>query len=226
MATAYLGSYLVVGTVLFGISLTALALGGSLSIIWLGLPFLVGAAGIIRGCAQFERLRALLVGIRILPAYRQVIRPGLLAQLRTRWSDPATLRDCVYLLVLFIPLLIIDTVGLAVWLGFVAMIALPLWYWSIPQTWEDTGVHDHGVIIGYLPNGPHMSDGGCGVWIGSFPAALMASAVFFVLACLAAYLVVGVARAHAGAAHNLLGLYLDPLTAARQVLDEAGPLRR
>jgi hypothetical protein len=71
-----------------------------------------------------------------------------------------------------------------------------------------------------------MSDGGFGVWIGSLPAALAAAPVFFVLACLAAYLVVGVARAHAGAARNLLGPYLDPLAAAKRVLEEAAPQQR
>jgi hypothetical protein len=223
-ATAYLGSYLVVSGVLFSFSVTSVALAGPLTFVWLGLPLLVGAAGVIRGCAAFERLRALLVGARVTSDYRQVARPGLMAQLRTRWSDPAMGRDCTYLMLLFVPLLVLDTVAFAIWVGCAGMITLPLWYWSIPHTWDDTGTHDHGVELGYLPHGPHMSDGGFGVWVGSLPAALVAAAVFFVLACLAAYLVVGVARAHLGAVRNLLGPYRDPLAPARRVLDGAGPL--
>ncbi len=224
VATAYLSSYLFVGTVLFGVALTVLLTSYAVSITFLGVPLLVGAAGIIRGCAQAERARALMVGDIIPADYRPVTERGLFAQVRTRWTDPATRRDCVYLILMFVPLLIVDTVAFAVWLSMLAMISLPLWYWSIPHEWENTGVHDHGVIVGYLPNGPHMTDGGFGIWIGSLPAALVASAGFFVLALLAAYLVVGAARAHAALARTLLRPYVDPLAAARRMLLEPGPL--
>jgi len=224
-ATAYLGSYLVLGPLLFGIALTVLATAVSLSIIWVTLPLLAAAALVIRGCAQIERARAALAGVRIAVPYQQITRTGLMAQIKTRWRDPATYRDCSYLFVLFGTLMLLDAVAFAVWVSFVAMITLPLWYWSIPHTWEDTGVRDHGVMIGYLPHGPHMSDGGFGVWIGTLPAALATAAVFLVLSCFAAYLVVGAARTHAAVARGLLGPRVDPLWQAKQVLTEAGPLR-
>jgi hypothetical protein len=223
-ATAYLGSYLLVGAVLFSVAFTVLVTAYTLTITWIGIPLLVGAAVIIRGCAQFERARTLLVGSRVAASYRPVTSPGLFAQVKTRWADRATLRDCCYLILMFAPLLTLDVVALSIWLSFLGMVTLPLWYWSIPQTRENTGIHDHGVIIGYLPNGPDMADGGFGVWVGSVQAALVASAVFFVLALLGAYLVVGAAKAHAAAARALLGPYVDPLSAAKQMLAEPGPL--
>jgi hypothetical protein len=223
-ATAYLGSYLFVGAVLFTVAFTVLVTSTALTITWIGLPLLVGAAVIIRGCAQVERARARLVGGPVPASYRLVASPGLFAQVKTRWADPATRRDCGYLILMFTPLLVLDVVALSIWLSFLGMVTLPLWYWAIPQTWDGTGVHDHGVILGYLPNGPDMADGGFGVWIGTPQAALAASAVFFVLALLGAYLVVGAARAHGAVARALLGPYVDPLAAAKRMLAEPGPL--
>ncbi len=225
-ATAYLTSYLPVGTILFVVVLTTVVTSYALSITLLGLPLLVGAAVIVRGCAHIERWRARLVTDPIPYAYRPVTEPGLLAQIKTRWADTTTLRDCAYLILMYVPLLALATVVLSIWLALVGMVTLPLWFWSIPHS---EGAH--GVMIGYLPNlpdGPYVAfgDGGFGVWIGDLPSALIAAAVFFVLAVLASYLVVGAARLHARAAQSLLGPYADPLAAAKQVLTEPGPLTR
>jgi hypothetical protein len=224
-ATAYLGSYLFVGTVLFTVALTVVVTSTALTVTWIGLPLLVGAALVVRGCAHVERGRALVAGVPVPASYRSVTSPGLFAQVKTRWADPATRRDCGYLILMFAPLLVLDVVALSIWLSFLGMVTLPLWYWAIPQTW-DTGARDHGVMLGYLPNGPDMADGGFGVWIGTIQAALVASAVFFVLAMLGAYLVVGAARTHAAVARTLLGPYIDPLAAAKRMLAEPGPLAR
>jgi hypothetical protein len=86
-------------------------------------------------------------------------------------------------------------------------------------------MHAHGVMLGYLPNGPHGA-GGLGVWIGDRHTALIAAATLFVVAMLFSYVVVGAARLHASAARSLLGPYVDPLAAAKQMLAEPGPLRR
>lgn len=228
-STLYLASYLVVGTALFGIVLTVVLTSSVLSIIWIGLPLLVGAAVIVRGCAGIERWRAGLVADLIPGRYRPVRGSGIYAQVKTRWSDPATLRDCGYLVLMYVPLLVLDAVVLAVWLALVGMATVPLWFWSIPLGRRGVVV-PHGVMIGYLPNlpaGPHMAFGGAdgfGVWIGDLPSALIAALVFFILALLAGYVVVGAARLHATAARSLLGPYVDPLVAAKQVLAQPGPL--
>lgn len=215
-ATAYLASGLVVLPALFTVAVTVCALAYSLSIVWFGLPMLVGAAGIVRGCAQIERRRAGLVGEPILSAYREVTESGLVAQIKTRWGDPATRRDCAYLMVLFVPLYVLDMFALTVWLVLVGTVTVPLWYWAIPQSW-DNGTHAHGIMLGYRADGPH-SGAGFGFWVGDLHAALVAAAIFLVLAVFASYLVVGAARLHARVARSLLGPYVDPLAEAKRML--------
>jgi hypothetical protein len=153
-ATAYLASYLVIGPLLFAAALTVVTVAFGLSITVLGLPLLIGAALIIRGLSQLERARALIVATPIPYSYAPVDGSGLLAQIRTRWSDRSTLAGCAYLILMFPLLLVVDIVALALWLAFLSGIALPLWYWAIPQTWNN-GKHDRGVMLGYLPDGPH-----------------------------------------------------------------------
>ncbi|GAB2658884.1 hypothetical protein GCM10027271_16970 [Saccharopolyspora gloriosae] len=225
-ATGYLATYIVTGTLLFSVALTVVLTAGVLSIVWVGLPLLVAAAVVVRGSANVERFRAALVTEPIPAAYREVVGSGLFAQLKTRWADPATLRDLVYLVLLYVPLLVLDTVVLAVWLAFVGMITVPLWFWSIPQDF-DGGTTAHGVMIGYLEQ-PRNSFGGgeFGIWVGDLPTALGVAAVFFVLSLALSYVVTGAARLHAGIARALLAPYTDPLAPAKRTLDEAGPLSR
>src|SRR5260221_11294754 len=56
-ATWYLLAYLVVGWVLFGAVLTAGIAAITLAITLAGLPLLIAAAAVIRGCASAERWR-------------------------------------------------------------------------------------------------------------------------------------------------------------------------
>lgn len=219
-ATAYLASYLPFGTAFFGITVIVLVTAALLNVTWLGLPLLLGATEIVRGAARTERHRARLFGGAVTDTYRTT-RGGLISQLRIRLGDPATRRDCGYLTLLFPPLLVLDVAALVVWLVCLAGIALPFWYWTIPNSWHD-GPTEYGVLIGYVPEGP--SHHGVGIWIGSLPSAIAASAVFLLIAPLAAALLVGAARLHHWAARTLLGPYTDPLADARQVLGQPGPL--
>jgi hypothetical protein len=66
-------------------------------------------------------------------AYLKVTGPGVSEQVKTRWQDPATRRDVAYLVGMYVPLLVLDAVVLGLWLGFLAGITVPLWYWSIPK---------------------------------------------------------------------------------------------
>lgn len=224
-ASCYMASYLVVGTVLFAVVLAVTLVSAVSSILVVGLPLLVGAAGIVRGSAGIERWRARLVAPAVPAEYRPVLGTGVLAQLRTRWSDPATWRDLGYLLLLYVPLLVLDTVVLVVWLALLGLVTLPLWFWSVPYVW-DSGATAHGVPVGYVPNGPHTSFGpdGFGVWVGDLPTALTVAGVSLVLAVLVAPVVTAAARLHARAAHSLLAPAVDPLAEAKQVLVDRGPI--
>jgi hypothetical protein len=217
----YLASYLPIGTACCVVTVVVLATAMVLNITWLGVPLLLGAMEIVRGCARLERSRGRLLGHPVAESYRATGGGGLVRQVRARLADPATRRDCGYLSLLYPPLLVLDVVALAIWLVCLAGVALPLWYWAIPNQWHD-GPTEYGALIGYLPDGPHGR--GFGVWIGSLPSALAASGVFLLVAPLAGALVVAAARVHAAAARALLGPATDPLAAARRVLDQRGPL--
>ncbi|HEX9336463.1 MAG TPA: sensor domain-containing protein [Pseudonocardiaceae bacterium] len=198
-ATLYLASYVPVGIGLFGCSLAVLIVCYVMNITWLGLPMLVGAAVVLRGCAHVERGRARLVGDPIMPDYQQVSGQGVFAQVRTRWRDVATWRDCAYLVLLFPALLLLDGGTLVVWLTVLAGVALPLWYWSVP-----------GTLLGFLT--PNLG------------TALVLAIAFAALAVFVSRLVLMVASLHAAVARALLGPRVDPLAEAKRMLAEPGPL--
>lgn len=224
-ALAYLASYLVVGTVLFVASLTAIAVAGLASVTVVGLPLLVAAAVLLRGCADVERGRLLLLlPSGVPPPYRAIASTGLIAQLKDRWSDPATRRDLAYLIGLYLPLVIADAVVAELWLGFLAGVTSPLWFWSVPQSFPD-GSQGHGLNLGYFPHGPH-GPGGYGWFIGDLGSAVAFALVCLGLAILTAPLLVRAALAHARMARALLRPSTDPLAPARRILAEPGPLPR
>jgi Putative sensor len=110
----YLLGYLAVSGVLFGIAFAVAVGGAGLGVTLAGLPVLAAAAAAIRWCADVERARLRpMVGGPVAGSYRQVAG-GVMAQLRTRWRDPATWRDVAYLVGMFVPLLALDSIVLTV----------------------------------------------------------------------------------------------------------------
>jgi hypothetical protein len=218
----YLLGYLAVGWALFAIALGTAAVGAGLSITLAGLPVLVAAAAAIRWCADVERARLRpMAGGPVAGSYRQVTGSGVMAQLRTRWRDPATWRDIAYLVGMFVPLLVLATIALAVWWGSLAAITLPIWYWA---PWQSIhGVRYHGTQLGYFPNGPH-GPGSWGLYVDTLPKALAVAGVCLILFLIFNYVVVLTARAHAAVARGLLGAAKDPLRQAKEVLGRPGPL--
>jgi len=218
----YLLGYLAVGWSLFAIAVAVAVGGAGLSVTLAGLPVLVAAAATIRWCADVERARLRpMVDGPVAGSYRQVVGSGVMAQLRTRWRDPATWRDVAYVVGLFVPLLALDTIVLAVWWASLAAITLPIWY-RFP--WQSIhGVRYHGYQLGYFPNGPH-GPGHWGLYVDTLPKALAVAGVCLILFLLFNYVVVLTARAHAAVARGLLGPAEDPLRAAKEVLGRPGPL--
>jgi Putative sensor len=221
-AAWYLLGYLFVGWALFAISLSTTVAGAALSITFAGLPVLVAAAAAIHWCADVERarLRSMVDG-PVAGNYRQVVGSGIMAQVRTRWRDPATRRDIAYLVAMFVPLLVLDTIVLAVWLAFLAAITLPIWYWAPWKTVN--GVRYHGYDLGYHPSGPH-GPGGWGLYVDTLPKALAVAGAGLILFLIFNYVLVSTARAHAAVARGLLGPAEDPLRQAKDVLVQPGSL--
>jgi hypothetical protein len=219
----FLLSYVLMGTVLFALVLTATATTAALAITLAGLPLLVASSAFVRGCASAERWRLRLV----LPGplrggYRPVTQPGIMSQIRTRWRDPATWRDLAYLIGLWPLLLVLDVAVFSVWLTLLAGVTMPAWYWAPPQT-LDNGQTAHGIQLGYFPNGPH-GPGGWGLYVDTLPKALLAAAGFLVAFLLFNYVLVLTARAHARIASSMLRAPGDPLADAKEVLSRPGPL--
>ena len=173
-----------------------------------------------RKTVEWARLRPMVDG-PVAGSYRQVVGSGVMAQLRTRWRNPATWRDVAYVVGLFVPLLALDTIVLAVWWGSLAGITLPIWYWAPWQTIH--GVRYHGSQLGYFPNGPHGPDH-WGLYVDTLPKALAVAGVCLILFLLFNYVVVLTARAHVAVARGLLGAAEDPLREAKEVLGRPGPL--
>jgi hypothetical protein len=228
-AAGYLATYVAVSWVLFSVALTAATTAAAFAITLAGIPLLVAAAGVVRGCANLQRgmLRQVFAQ-SVQGGYRQVTQPGILAQLRTRWRDGATWRDLACLIGLWAPLYALDTIVLSVWATFLAGVTLPLWYWA-PRSnigigyVNLNGVQAHGVTLGYFPHGPRGS-GAVGLYVDSLPRALLAAAVFLILFLIFNYALVLTALAHARIARSLLRARADPLAAAKEVLARPGPL--
>jgi hypothetical protein len=222
-AAWFLLAYLVWGWLLWAAVLAATLTTAVLAITLAGIPLLVASAAVIRGCANAERarLRQVLAG-PVRGRYRVVRKPGILNQVHTRWTDPATWRNFAYLFGLFPLLWALDLAVSVVWLVLLAGITVPAWYWSVPETF-DNGQRATGLQFGYFPNGPHGS-GSHGVFVDTLPKALLTAAVFLVLFLLFNYVLVGTARLHARIASALLRAPADPMAEAKEVLTKPGPL--
>jgi len=228
-AAWYLGGYVfVTGWVLFSVAVTATVSAAGLAVTLAGIPLAIAAAAVVRWCAAVERarLRRVFTGPVPQPRYSATQGLGMVARARITWKDPALWRDRAYVTGLWIPLFILDTVVLTVWLTFLAGITLPIWYWA-PRGTGIAGYSAptpvHGVPIGYFPHGPH-GPGGVGLFVDSLPRALLAAAGFLVLFLIFNYVLVLTARAHARAALSLLRAPADPLAQAKEVLAGPGPL--
>ena len=224
----YLAGYvLATGWLLFAVSVTAVTTALGFAVTLAGIPLLLAAAAVLRGCAGVERHRLRQVlDEPVRGGYQQVIRPGIAAEVSTRWRDRATWHDVAYLIGLWVPLYIVDTVVLSVWIMLLAGISLPAWYWA-PRGNAGigyvSGPRAHGVALGYFPHGPD-GPGGAGLYVDTLPKALLAAACFLVLFLAFNYVLVITARAHARVARAVLRAPADPLADAKEVLARPGPL--
>ena len=223
-AAGFLAGYVfVAGWLLFAVAFTATVTAAVFMITLAGIPLLVAASAVLRGCASAERarLRPVLAG-PVRGGYRPVTRPGILAQVRTRWRDPATWREVAYLIGLWPLLFALDTTVLAVWITLLAGVTMPAWYWAPPQTFGN-GQTAHGVQLGYFPDGPH-GPGSWGIYVDTLPKACLAAACFLVAFLLFNYVLVLTAQAHARIGRALLRAPGDPLAEVKEVLTRPGPL--
>lgn len=226
-AAGYLISYLVLSWVTFSVALTAVTTAVALAITMLALPLMIAVAWVVHWCASVERvLLRQIFAEPVRAGYARSDRAGIWARAKAAWRDRAAWRELGYLLGLWAPLYVLDTIVLSVWLTFLAGITLPLWYWA-PRGTEMAGyVHGtqvNGVAIGYFPHGA-TGPGAWGLYVDTLPKALLAAAIFAVAFLLFNYVLVATARMHGRTARALLRPPADPLEEARGVLTSPGPL--
>jgi hypothetical protein len=220
-AASYLTVSLFTGTFLFCVAVTAALTGAAFAVTLAGLPVLVAMAVAIRWCADVERAR-LRPPYRVAGGYREATGHGVLANVRTRWRDPATWRDIAYLIGMWAPLFVLDLAVLAIWIVLLAGITLPAWYWA---PWQSIhGVRYHGYQLGVFPNGPHGHPA-YGLYIDTLPKALLTAVACLILFLLFNYVLVATARLNGATARALLSAPEDPLSEAKEVLRRPGPLQ-
>jgi len=227
-SAGYLGSCLLVGSLLFAVGLATSIVAAVLGITVVAVPLLIAAAEVVRGCAAVER--AMLRQAFTEPVHADYPAPrgdGLWKQARARWGDSTTWRDLAYLIAIRPVLQVLAVAVLAVWATFLAGVTLPLWYSHVSGLGIGVGGSTlqgpPGVMIGYFPHGVR-GPGSQGLYVDSLHNALLAAAGFAVLFLLFNYVLVATARLHAQVARALLGRAADPLAPARAVLAGPGPL--
>ena len=123
------------GLIAVVLSMTLFWLGVGLSLIWIGVPLLVGVMLLVRGLATVERARmAPVIGRRMPhPYYKRPSGPGFWAQVRAPLTDGQSWLDLLHAMFRFIPSTIAFAVVLTWWVGAVSGLTFPLWDWSIPR---------------------------------------------------------------------------------------------
>jgi signal transduction histidine kinase len=132
-ATGYLMASFAVGLFWSVFTVTALAVGISLALLWVGIPILVFTMVCWKGGASAERafLRAAL-GADIPRPYRAIPPGSILTRWRARAADPATWRDGAYLVLLGPLGTLWFVLVVALWSIPFALVSVPFWYHAVP----------------------------------------------------------------------------------------------
>jgi len=194
LQTLFLLSSFPLGLLWFVVLAALLLVGLTLTIVWVGLPFLALAmlACVYGVRVERWRLRALL-GTRMPTPYRPLPRGPVLARARVRAADPALWRGLLYLLLL-LPTGLAELVVVFVLAFSAVLVSYPLWFWALPD----------GVAI--RATGAFVAD--------ALPEALLVAMVGLLALAAAAALVPQASRAHGALGRALLG------PRKREALDE------
>jgi len=225
-AAGFLITYMLIGGILFSISLAAGVVAVTLAVTIVAVPLLIGAAWVVRGCAGVERFRLRQVLREPVPvSYPAPQAAGMWQRAKSMWLASATWRDLAYLVGLWPVLLALDVAVFAVWAYLLAGITFPAWYSRVRGMCMGSCSSQNapGLMIGHFPYGPHGL-GADGIYVDSLHGALVVAAVCLILFLLFNYVLVATARIHGRVARALLRPPVDPLEEVRSVLTGPGPL--
>lgn len=132
--TMYFLLVLLTGMVWSQIIIHGFAFGVGLFLLWVGIPILLLTLVIARWGAQAERrLLRWAFDVDIPSPYRPVGQSSVFGGLKIRAADPATWKDCVYL-VLLLPLGVVwFTVTTTLWSIALGLVTLPIYYRFLPD---------------------------------------------------------------------------------------------
>ena len=130
----YLGTGLLISIEAFAIWVTGVTLSLSLALMIIGLPVVLATFVVFRWIADIERRRAALVlGAPIPDAHRPRESGGFVARLMAVLRDPQSWRDMLYLALLSVVGFVWGVVWLTVWAVVLGSVAMPAWWWSVPD---------------------------------------------------------------------------------------------
>ena len=139
--TLYLALGLPMGILTFTWVVTGWSVSLGLLITLIGLPLAVVTVVVSRALAQVERQRAALVlGSAVPERYRRPAKPGIVAKLRALLGDAQTWKDLGWHLLLLPVGIAGFTIAVTTWGTTLGLIAMPAWYWSIPDPGVDLGL--------------------------------------------------------------------------------------
>jgi signal transduction histidine kinase len=189
-AAAYLVASMAVGIFWFVVLVSAISVGLSLVIVWVGLPILALTMVAWRGGAWLERRWVgLTLGTHIPDPYRPPPQGGLLARWLAMAADPATWKDFTYLVLLGPLGTAWFVVTVTLWSSALALLTVPIYYRLLPNA------RIEAVWFSDRPN----------LVLDTLPEALAAAVAGLLLCFVAAWATRGMGAAHAAIARGLLG---------------------
>ena len=128
------------GLIAVVLSMTGFFVGLGLSVVWIGLPILMGVMLLARGLATLERARlGPVLGNRMPhPVYRRAAGPSFWRRVLTPLGDAQSWLDLLHAMFRFIPSTIAFCFAVTWWVGAIGGLTVPLWDWSIPRGPDNT----------------------------------------------------------------------------------------
>jgi signal transduction histidine kinase len=122
------------------LSIVGFFLGLGLTVIWIGLPVLMGVMLLVRGLATLERSRLGAVLGRPMPhpVYKRAAGPSFWRRVLTPLGDAQSWLDLLHAMFRFIPSTIAFCFAVTWWAGAVGGLTVPLWDWAIPRGPDNT----------------------------------------------------------------------------------------
>jgi signal transduction histidine kinase len=128
------------GIITVVLTMVGFFLGLGLTVVWIGLPIMMGTVMLARAFATLERARLAPVLRRVMPHpyYKKPAGPGFWRKVLTPLADGQSWLDIVHGMFRFIPSTVAFAFVVTWWLGAIGGLTFVLWDWSIPRGPDNT----------------------------------------------------------------------------------------